>query len=185
MSHPTWKGAQANSKPPQNSGSPSPWGLVPDSGTRPGRYSPQLRNLLSLRYLPSPSAPAPPPVPHRSLAVDNIVIYGETTGRLRRGCGVTPARASTVLLATAYTSSGAPKGPDSQVQAGCRSLPDGAGGAGCRAALPPLAEGAILGAWFSARGSARPSGRPAPASAPGTGRRPSTSRRQAPAPSAL
>jgi hypothetical protein len=49
--------------------------------------------------LAHPTHPGTAPDPHRSLTVDNIVIYGEDTVCLRRGWGVATGRAWTVLLA--------------------------------------------------------------------------------------
>jgi hypothetical protein len=51
--------------------------------------------------LTHPIGPVTAPDPPRSLTVDNNVIYGEATGRIRRGQGVAPGTASTVLLAAA------------------------------------------------------------------------------------
>jgi hypothetical protein len=49
--------------------------------------------------LAHPTHPGTAPDPHRSLTVDNIVIYGEATVCLRRGWGVVTGTAWTVLLA--------------------------------------------------------------------------------------
>jgi hypothetical protein len=65
--------------------------------------------------LAHPTRPGTATDPHRILAVDNNVIYGEDTVCLRRGWGVAAGTAWTVLLAAADTSSGGPKCPSSRV----------------------------------------------------------------------
>ena len=123
--------------------------------------------------------------PPRRLAGDNLVIPGETTVCLRRGCGLTPARVLDGAVGRSLHQSRSAKMP---LCSGPGRLPFTAWR--CRWRWLPCRPAAARcgsepGCLVSARGSARPSGRPAPASAPGTGKRPRTSRRQAPAPSAL
>ena len=62
-----------------------------------------------------PTRPGTAPDPHRSLPVDNIVIYREAPVSLRRGPGMATGRAWAVLLAAADASSEGPKRPSARV----------------------------------------------------------------------
>jgi hypothetical protein len=92
-----------------------PWGSLsrPSASGPVGNRSAPFGAPDSRHAIPTtlahPTRPGTAPDPHRSLPVDNYVIYRETTVCLRRGSGVVTGTAWKVLLAAADTSSEGPK----------------------------------------------------------------------------